>query len=71
VKIGGGGTVTRLYESPVGWYRGTVNAPGIIDDVFYNEKTNRIVCGHKGWERFADSASVRFTEVGEVAKPKL
>jgi hypothetical protein len=71
VQITTAALVTRLYEGQEGWYRGTVIAQGIIDEVFYNEKTGRIVCGQKDWNRFSNSARVSFTEVGIPLKPSL
>jgi hypothetical protein len=63
--------VTRLYESTSGWYRGLVNAQGIIDNVYYNSRDKRIVCGQKQWDSFSNSAAIVFSEVGIAVQKTL
>jgi hypothetical protein len=71
MKITEQGKVVRLYSSKENWYKGTVIAQGITDNIFYNESDGRIICGQKNWDEFSNSGSVQFLEVGELEKKKL
>lgn len=71
IKITAQGKVVRLYESKDNWYKGTVIGQGVTDNIFYNDKDNRIVCGQKNWNDFSNSGAVQFLEVGELEKKRL
>ncbi len=71
VNIVDSAKVTRLFESDSGWFRGQVHSQGIIDNVFYNERDKRIVCGQKQWDSFANTASIVFREVGSAPQKSL
>jgi hypothetical protein len=58
--------IKRFFTSPNSdWYKGVGIAGGMITDLYYNPKTKQFSCGF-GWEKYANSASVRFVEWGQT-----
>lgn len=56
--------IRRLFYAPEGWYRAEAWSSGVIDNVYFSPTANRLVCGQKQWESYAESSRITFDEVG-------
>lgn len=65
VKITQLPAVKRLYRSESGWVKAEMQAHGVWDSVYYRESGGDFICGEKVWQKFSNSNSVGFSEVGK------
>lgn len=68
--------VRRFYTSNTPWVKVEAVTQGIIDEIYFQTQTKRLVCGAHSWGQLEDNSSIRFTEYGtkpsvdSVASPK-
>lgn len=63
--------IRRFYLSDGDWFRVTVLLDGVWDEVYFNKRTDQLVCGEQAWKKFVDSGSVKFYEYGTTPPPRL
>lgn len=55
--------IRRIYASNTDWYKLQGVTRGIWDHVYYNRKTQELVCGDVNWERGKKAEGVVFEEL--------
>ena len=56
-------SVKKLHYSTQGWVKAEILADGVWDSTYYLSGSDKIICGEKGWQAYADSNSVIFSEL--------
>jgi hypothetical protein len=61
--------VRRFYTSNTTWVKAESISQGVIDDLYFETSTKKLVCGSHAWGKYEDAAHIKFTEYG--AKPTM
>jgi hypothetical protein len=63
-RLDGEWAVRRFYIGNGDWYKATTASQGVIDNIYYNTKSYRFVCGDHQWNSFSNSREIDFKEYG-------
>lgn len=65
MKLSESPAVKRMYRSDSGWVKAEVLANGVWDNSYYLESSGKFICGENSWQKFSDSTSIIFREIGK------
>lgn len=65
MKLSATPVVKRLYRSDSGWAKAELQISGVWDNVYWLESSGAIICGELDWQKFANSSSIAFKEIGK------
>ena len=63
--------IRRFYLSGGEWFRVTALLDNVWDEIYFNERTNQLICGEQAWKKYADSGTIKFYELGTQPAPRL